>query len=68
MDHEVETTVIPEIMGRSKPEWKGKNMFWITFKDPDFHVRICFLNNWFVLKGTEPYLECKINRMISSVG
>lgn len=66
-EHEGETTVIPEIMDRSKFEWKGKSSLW-TFKDPEFHVNICFLNNWFVSQGAESYPECKSNKMISSVG
>lgn len=37
------------------------------FKDPEFHVKICFLNNWFVPKGAEPYPEFESNRMISSI-
>lgn len=55
-------------MDGSKPEWKDKNKLWITFKDPEFHIMICLLNNWFVPKCAEPYPECKSNRMISSVG
>ena len=40
-------------MNVNKFEWKVKNRHWVIFKEPEFYIKIFFLNNWFVPKSEE---------------